>query len=348
MNSKEPKQDGNGHGSPELAQDDVLESLFDHVGARPKAPQADEQEVRNALHREWRAVVQQKRRRTYMGYGMAASVLLAAVIGFSLLNQPVPAPLLQQVATVEKQSGNIFVHMSGQDSSASRRLGNRQLYSGQVLSTAGNARLAITMPGGEMMRVDQNSSLVFHSERRIELQQGRVYVDSGNDAGNSAAENTLEIATFAGVVRHIGTLYMTGIEPSSVTVSIREGQVLFEQGSASSMASAGEQFQVDDNGNTSVTSIPTHGDEWQWTELITPEFDLDGRSAFDFIQWAGRETGRQVSFVSEDVERLAQSTVLRGSIDLEPMRALELILQTSDLQPFVENSRIIIRRRAGT
>jgi hypothetical protein len=173
-------------------------------------------------------------------------------------------------------------------------------------------------------------------------------VDSNQGSVTESQDDVLEIITFAGVVRHLGTQYMAGIDQSSVAVSVREGQVSFTTQASESIARPGQQINMTRTGEATITPISTHGALWEWAELVTPAFDLDGQSAFDFIQWVGRETGRTVDFALDGTEQLARSTVLRGSIDLEPTRALDLILQTSDLEPTIEDGNIMIRKRKGT
>jgi hypothetical protein len=348
MNSKDYLHGSSEADSKDRTADDVLESLFSHVDARKRAPQTDERAVREALHSEWVDIARRRKRKAYFVYGIAASFLLAAVISINMLNQEPGAPVMQQVAAVEKQSGNIFVHLSDEQSSRSRRLASGGLYAGQVLTTAQDARLAVTMNAGETIRIDENTRLVFMSGQQIELLDGQIYVDSNHSGTNNSQHDVLEIKTFAGVVRHLGTQYMTGIDNSLVAVSVREGQVMLVGDHSESIARPGEQIKMSRSGETSISSISTHGSLWEWAELVTPQFSLDGRSALDFINWVGRETGRVVDFAPDGAEQLARSTILRGSIDLEPMRALDLILQTSDLEPMIDDGTILIRTRQGT
>jgi hypothetical protein len=345
MNRSDYPQGSPGAREKDKSGDDALESLFSHVPARKRAPEEDESAIRQALHSEWRDLVRRKQRRRYFVYGIAASFLLGAVISINMFSQAPPAPLLQQVAVVEKQSGNIFIHQLDEQSSDVRRMSNGTLYGGQVLATTQSARLAILMNSGESVRIDENTRLAFVSEKEIELQSGRIYVDSQLTAVNANPDESLLINTHAGVIQHLGTQYMTHVGDSSVVVSVREGQVLVANGDLESIANPGQQISVSPGGKPSVKEISTYGKIWQWAELVTPEFNLDGRSAFDFIHWVGRETGRVIQFSTDEAEQLARSTELRGSIDLEPVRALDLILQTSDLVPEVEEDTIVIRQR---
>ncbi len=342
------------HGMPVKAgaqstRDDILESLFSHASARERAPEEVERAIRASLHAEWTGMTRQRqRRKTVIAYGIAASVLLTTVISLNMLNRDVTTPVKHQVATVEKQSGNIFLHQGNERSSESRRLASGKIFAGQVLSTAQDARLAVAMGTGEIIRINENTRLAFDSESEIELISGQIYVDSVHALATTSPGDTLVIHTIAGSVHHLGTQYITGIDGATVSISVREGQVLIKTEHTESIAKRGQQLRINQTGTASIASIPTHGPLWEWAERVTPGYNLDGRSAHDFINWVGRETGRVVHFAPDGSEQLARATELRGSIDLEPLRALDLILQTSDLVPAVEDGAIIIRKRKGT
>ena len=151
MNSKEKSTQSTGNAGPDSARDDILESLFSHASARQRAPENDEQAIRTSLHATWGGMTRQRRRRkAVFAWGIAASVLLAAVISLNTLNRESIPPVMRQVASVEKQSGNIFLHRGSESSSESRRLATTRLVAGQVLSTAQDARLAVAMGNGDV------------------------------------------------------------------------------------------------------------------------------------------------------------------------------------------------------
>lgn len=349
VNSKDfSKEDAQASaGNKPGSQEQLLQSLFSHVTARERAPAEDETAVRKALHSEWLEITRRTKRRKYFTYSLAASVVLATVVGFNLVNQNRPALPLQQIAELKKQSGDIFVHQIGGQSSGSTRLSNSHLYAGQVLNTGQNARLAIEMSGGETLKINENTRLAFTSANQLELLSGQIYVDSHQSKLPIGGNNSLLIKTNVGVIQHLGTQYLATSNDSGVTISVREGKVLLATNRSETITTPGQQLNIGRSGEISIIAIATHGPIWEWTELVTPEFTLDGRSAHDFITWVGRETGHKVQYAPDGAELLAHSTELRGSFDLQPMRALELMLQTSDLEPIVENGSILIRKRKG-
>jgi hypothetical protein len=78
---------------------------------------------------------------------------------------------------------------------------------------------------------------------------------------------------------------------------------------------------------------------------VTPPFSIEGRTVDEFLTWAGRETGRRVVYSSPDVERLAKSVTLNGTVDgLPPQQAVAAVLATTSLQTIVADGSIEVAR----
>jgi hypothetical protein len=67
----------------------------------------------------------------------------------------------------------------------------------------------------------------------------------------------------------------------------------------------------------------------------------------EFLDWVGHESGRSVEFASPAAQKLASETLLRGKVEMDPMRALAVVLQTSDLMSETSAGTIIVRLRSG-
>jgi hypothetical protein len=141
---------------------------------------------------------------------------------------------------------------------------------------------------------------------------------------------------------------MATVKDGKFEVTVREGEVRIQVDSTESTAHPGERLSIDPSGAFRRTEVPTYGGDWEWVTQVTPAFNLDGLSAHSFIQWAGRESGRKVVYADEQTRELARETQLRGSINLRPIRALELILQTTDLEAAIEGGDILINERKDT
>lgn len=315
--------------------DDVFEALFRHAEARAAAPPEDEKLVREALHSEWLQLTRQRRNRNMVWtLGMAASLVLATLLAVQFFvgsDSPVYVP----VASIERAIGDYSTETPAPFTGMVNTL-----YSNQTVSTGPDSRLAILWQSGESIRLDRNTRLNLLSSTEIELLSGQVYIDTENNQGSS--ERGFTITTAAGTVRHLGTRYMVGYLDQQLAVSVRSGQVLVAAEQAEAIAVEGQRITVTPGGTVSEAEIPTWGKDWDWTESITPEFNLDGRTMADFLDWVSRESGRPLQFTNSSAEILARSTVLKGSVDLEPMRALVVMLQTSDLVLQSSDQAIII------
>jgi ferric-dicitrate binding protein FerR (iron transport regulator) len=275
-------------------------------------------------------------RKQALVWASAAAVVLAVFVTTIQLRQ---ADLVQPivVASVEKQLGEVFVEESG--AKVSLLAVDTQLLAGSGLSTARESRLALAWVNGESVRVDEDSLLTLDSDTEISLIEGRIYVDSRE---GGAGDAVLTIQTPSGPVRHVGTQYITDVHGGEVTVSVREGKVAIGGGDDMRTAAQGQRIQVTQTGEHTTTAIATYGDDWQWAELVAPRFDTDGRSVREFLEWVGRETGRRIEYGSVAAETMAAETRLHGNVDLEPLQAMQLMLQTSDLIPSVRDGVILV------
>ena len=317
-------------------QKDKVAELFRHASARERPPAEDELAIRQALHAEWSGMTRQRnRRKALFTLAAAASAVLAVMIGIRMA--PEPAPSLAQLAVVEKSVGVVRVNSS--DGSFQSLDSATALVAGQQIVTRGDSRMALRWLNGESIRLDENTELTLNSAGEVTLQAGQIYLDT-DQAG---ANKELYILTPAGRVRHLGTRYMTTVSGGVTSVSVREGKVSVDVRGVESVAARGDRLTVDAQGVSSRGSVSSYGPEWQWTEELAPAFSSDGRTMAQFLDWVAHESGRVVEFASSDAERLASDTQLRGRINLGPMRALEAVLQTSDLVAEVNAGTIVVR-----
>ncbi len=323
---------------PDNKDEEVLKALFKHASSRQRAPQAVENEIREALHGEWKQQTRQRRvRRRVAGWAIAASVILAIFVSTGLLRQPAPDLQQPSLATVEKMTGEVHVRNEGEQDS--RLLTSVDLVAGSVLSTGNGARISLTWENGESIRVDENSRIALISSSGIGLLSGHVYIDSSGARGKGKA---FSIRTPSGPVSHIGTQYITGIAGDGITLSVREGEVFIGSGTNRTIARQGQKLSVSGDGRQSVTSIPVYGESWQWIEQLAPDFDMDGRTMQDFLEWVGHETGLEIEYDSDETRLAAVQTRMHGMVNLEPLRAMDLIMQTSDLTHVLKDGTILV------
>ena len=323
-------------------QEDKVAELFRHASARERPPAEDELAIRQALHTEWSGMTRQrKRRKALFSLAAAASAVLAVMVGIKLVPGPSPEPALIQLAMVEKTVGIVQIESSSGSLQNPERA--TALMIGQQIVTRSDSRLALKWLNGESIRLDENTQLTLNSANEVTLQTGQIYLDTDQ----SDPDEELYISTPAGRVRHLGTRYMTTVSGSVTSVSVREGQVSVDVKGVETVADQGDQLMVDMQGASRRRPISSYGPLWQWTEVLAPAFSSDGRSMAQFLDWVAHESGRVIEFASQEAESLAGDTQLHGRIHMEPMRALEAVLQTSDLAAEVTAGIIVVRLRSG-
>jgi len=65
-----------------------------------------------------------------------------------------------------------------------------------------------------------------------------------------------------------------------------------------------------------------------------------------FLAWVARETGREISYASPDIEREAAGIVVHGSIaGLSPPEALHAVLATTSVRAQVSRGSLVVDGR---
>jgi len=325
----------------ELRSEEALRVLFEHVSRRLQPPVADEEEIRKAVHAEWRLSARKRRRRNqFMYWALAASVMLAVFLGLRLPPGPT-TPVM--VATIEKSIGEIVLR---QEEAGDLILSHDQppnIMTGQTIVTGVDAGLSLMWFNGGSLRLDRETELLFISPIVVELITGRIYFDSGSVAAKNAGGSSFAVNTDIAIVRHVGTQFMTRVFDHVLTVSIREGAVSIEGSRYDGTATAGERVEIQTDGGYVIDAEPGFGDQWKWIEAIAPPMNLNGRTILEFLNWVSRESGRPLKFESASAKTIAASEELRGIVDVEPTRALEIFLQTTDLIAETADDVISIR-----
>lgn len=328
MNENRPMNDRD---EPDIAR------LLAKVGPRVQPPAATAADVHAALEAEWRRTVAARRqRRRFTGWAAAAGIAVAAV--GSWVARPLYLPEAATVATVTRVVGEVQVESDG-GQWASLAAGSA-VKSGAVLRTGDHGRAALDLASGVRLRLDSGTRLAFNDGHEAALAQGAVYVDSG--PGQASASFLLD--TVAGNVRHLGTQYEARLEGGVLRVGIREGSVEVSGHRASVIGSAGEVLEIGE-GRVTRAALAPNAAAWDWVTDVTPPFSIEGRTVAEFLAWAARETGRPVVYASPEVERLAKSVTLNGSVEgLPPQQAVAAVLATTSLETTVTEDGIQVER----
>ena len=328
-----------------MRKDDAVEAILEQAAPRPAPPTEDEQVVRDAVYAEWQAVTGRHiRRRRITNFAIAATVLLAVTVVFYQFRINDVAPL--QVATIEKSHGSIY--LLGEQSELRELPDLAAIMTGQTIVTGSDAGIGLSWSHGGSLRIDANTRIEFVSDDEVYLRSGRIYFDSTTIqqvaaiTGSGIASPGLAIETEHGRVTHLGTQYMTYVDDTDLTVSVREGQVAIAGVYRDEIAPEGKQLTISGSGSPTVLDITGYGKDWEWIEPMAPVPSFDGRPVHEFLNWVSRETGLRLEYEGDDAERLAADAFFNGTVETRPTLALEFWMQTIDLDYRIEGGVIYV------
>lgn len=318
---------------PETEQ--AWERLFREAGPRERPPIDDEREIKDALLEEWDALAGRRVLRWRFGVAVAAAALAAAAV---LLLPFGPAEQRVAIAHIERVSGAVTVE--GPAESRLAAVGD-VLANGSMVAT-GDGGLALRLAANGSLRLAPGTRLELIAAAEMRLLTGMLYFDSERDGSLDRAAS-LRVHVPGGVVQDVGTQFLVRVGEDLVEVGVRRGSVAVTRGEERASAAAGERLIVPEGrGGIRRDSIDPLAAEWRWTEALAPPFAIDGRPLVELLEWVATQTGRSVRYTDREAERLARDTLLRGSVDLEPLPKLAAVLATTDLTHRIDGSTILI------
>lgn len=326
------------------AQDDLIARVLKFAGSRPQPDPERTAAFKQSLRAEWRRAMEAARRgesqatarRSNKAWVIAAGIAAALFIAWlvpSRITQPNLPP--EVIARVVRSEGSI------------RAVAGEDIHAGAILDTGATGRMALALGSansdGISLRLDVDSRIVLTGERVVRLERGAVYVDTRiGTNGHAGKGGSLVVRTPHGDVRDIGTQFEVRARGSSFGVRVREGEILIDRGGAEMTARAGEGLHLDREGRYVRSAISLSGPEWAWTSAIAPQFQLEGGTVQQFLDWVAREQGWRWRFADSDTARLAAGIVTHGSLDgYTPEEALAIVLPTCGLS-FVANGDEVV------
>jgi ferric-dicitrate binding protein FerR (iron transport regulator) len=325
--------------------DDAVEVLLQQAAPRLSPPIVDERLVREAVRAEWQAVTGRRNVRRRIGhFAIAATVLLALAATFNTFRVVGVVP--QPVATISKSHGSIY--LLGEQSELHQLPDLASISVGETIVTGGDAGVGLEWHGGGSLRIDANTRVEFQSPNSVYLQSGRIYFDSQTTqliagtadnlrapfhtaSGSPHSDPALEFETVHGTVTHLGTRYMTYSDEDTLSVSVRDGEVVVDGPYFDGTAVAGQQLTISGTGRPALANVASYGGAWEWIEAIAPAAQLDGKTVHEFLRWVSYETGLELSFESSLAEQVADRELLRGTVETGPMNALRVWMMGVDL-----------------
>ena len=312
-------------GAPE---DDFIARLMRLAGPRPAIPDDTRARVHASVRREWRSAVARRRAlRWAIPAAVAAGLLLVAVFGGRL-----PLSVAPPVATVAM--GDARASASG-----TRLVSGDAVHAGDSLA-AGDGGLALAFEGGLSLRAAAHTAATIDGVDEITVSSGRVYSDSGP---SNRHDRAMRVHTPVGSATDHGTQFAVGYEDGVMTVAVREGNVQVSAPRASYAADAGQKLTLQTGREAVFDEIAPYDRSWEWAAALAPPFDINERPVIEFLEWAARETGRELTFATDGARLAARAKQLSGSIaGLTPSEAIEAVLPTTRFVARIDDRRMIV------
>ena len=317
----------------DLLSEKQLGELLRSAGARPAPPETMAQEVKLAVYEAWQDEVRRSRKvRNTRWLAFAASVTLAVSLGIFQLLPGTPdlvASLDEIVNQVEINTEDRWKVLTDES----------LLTRDSTIRTGPDAYASLTLDSGMNVRIDENTVLSITDVNLINLNQGRIYVDS---YGNNPVGEFL-VKTIYGTATDIGTQFAVTTSQDGWHVQVREGSVVVQDEEFKTTINDGIQISISDNGEFVTSDVTSNDPSWQWAEKVTPLFEIEGQSVERYLDWFSRETGKQVTFRSELARSAARSTILHGSIGgFQPGESLGIVMSTTDFKLIEENAGSVL------
>lgn len=313
--------------------DDDLRQLLTAAGAREPLPAEMKARWEAHVRAELNAVRNQRMRRRTLALCAGIAVITVAL-------------LLSWQTPVERPTADYrLVHLSGDVRTQQnvRLVPGMALPPGTELST-GNAAFVTLSYQGHELRLRESSRLLLAADH-LYLHLGMLYAADTPETLPGAT--ALLIRTDHGSVRDIGTQFTVAIVADSTQATVREGSIqVSAEGSEQLLVSRSGQAQrsvLRSGAPIEVAAAASRGDAWDWIYRAGAPYELDGKSALDFLQWAARESGRELRFQTPDARRRAEQTVLRGNpLTVDPDTVVEPILATTDLRADIRDHELMV------
>lgn len=316
----------------ETKNDEVIEEILAQARPREPAPDIIRRRAFAKLHGHWKSqIVWRQKKRLVSRWAIAASVVLAVALSIFSLYKP-EFELPGTVADISKIAGEEIEWISDSKSFDTAYVGLR-ITEDSRFRTGEGTRVALTWHDGGRLRLDENSVVEFQSPDRIRLIVGAIYYDSYDyDEMTNAPSKGLTIVTPFGGVRHVGTQFAVRIEDDSMLVRVREGRVQISTATADVLVDAESELYLDDSGQSYRQYLATYDPEWEWIQLISPDYAASGKTPRELLEWIGRETGRRIDFVTDSARADSDIQRISGLEHVTTDQALAALVYTTGLQ----------------
>jgi ferric-dicitrate binding protein FerR (iron transport regulator) len=322
---------------------DETAELIRLAGRRPPVPADEIARIKSATYAHWKAKVRQRseRRRGRAIAGLAAAAVIVLGVGLWIWrDDKIETDSAQSTARVQSVVGTAWIRSGPGAPEPEAIVAGTDVPMGSSLETSDGARLAILMPTGHSVRVDDASRVRVLSGSTLDLGGGAVYVDSGA----RAVPKSLVVRTRVGEIRDVGTQFEARLLRESLRVRVREGSVSLVGKRGRQEVTAGEELELAEDGSMTRRDVPGYGPDWDWIAQVTPMIAIDGRPLSGFLDWVASERGWTLKYADPETRDQAATIILEGSIDeLTLDQALDAVMDTCRLTHRVEHGVLIIQ-----
>ena len=314
---------------------DADPALSEALGT-PRLGESERERMRLLVEHEWRAAHRPRRSRRWLWAAALAAAAVAAASVVLLVTRTSGQAVI--IGSLSKSNGGALVASSGFFRHRTLRMGE-PLHMGERLTAHG--AVLITLARGGSLRAAAGSELKLTAPNRLSLEHGLIYLDF---PPGTARSNPLEVATWTGIIEHVGTGFEVMSDAHAVRVRVREGYIRLQRRSGTLLAEAGTELLATSGNAVARRPINTYGRDWGWTAALAPEYEIEGQSLIGFLQWVGRELGRRVDFDGAHAREVAERTILHGSVRGQPpLDALSHVLASTSLAYELRGDKIWIR-----
>lgn len=316
--------------------DDVIARLLQASGQREQAPEEMRAAVEQAVYQQWKAQARAGNSTRVRLMAIAASVLMAVLIGVIMVSTQPPAESIVSLDQLDGPEAGLTLDGSP--------LQQRTDFSaGQILGTNDGTRAGLTFVTGVNLRLDHDTRVRILAENHVELMEGRIYIDTGV---SGSSDSSLDVRTSIADVRDIGTQYAVMLIEETLDISVREGEVRVDRGREEFQAKARNRIRLEATGQPKTDRIATTSSDWNWTRSVAPSLDGQKRSLSDYLEWTSRQTGWTLVYDTSESRQIARQTTLSGTVSQLPaVDALDAILSTTTLTFRLEDETIHISVR---